>query len=139
MHTTIPNPLSALSHTFTIAVPTIYHQEIAAAYTNSWSDTSNAPIITYLSLSCGLNVYLTAHIVFYMVRAGHRINTTRIMYNRIACMFVQSTLFYLVPTLVFIALCAEQSLGQNLLFPIVCQIQASFVSRSRALVMRGSG
>lgn len=139
MHTTIPRLPPALSHTFTIAISITYHQEIAAAYTNSWSGASNAPIITYLSLSCGLNVYLTAHIVFYMVWTGRAINATRIMCNRIACMFIQSTLFYLVPTLVFIALCAERSLGQNLLFPIMCQIQASFVSRSHTLVMRGSG
>ena len=128
MHTTIPNFPPALSHTFTIAISTTYHQEIVAAYTNSWSGSPNAPIIIYLSLSCGLNVYLTAHIALYMVWTGRAINTTRIMCNRIACMFIQSTSFYLVPTLVFIALCAERSLGQNLLFPIMCQIQASFVS-----------
>ena len=50
-------------------------------------------------------------------------------------MFVQSTLFYLVPTLVFVALCAQRSIGQNLLFPIVCQIQVSFVSCLCALMI----
>ena len=139
MHTTVPRLPPTLSHTFTIVISTTYHREIAAAYTNSWSGASNAPIIIYLSLSCGLNVYLMAHIVFYLVWTGRAINATRIMCNRIACMFLQSTLFYLVPTLVFIALCAEQSLSQNLLFPIVCQIQASFFLRSCALVMRGPG
>jgi hypothetical protein len=42
-------------------------------------------------------------------------------------LFVQSALLYLVPTLIFIVLCAQRSLGQNLLFPILCQIQVSFV------------
>lgn len=124
-----------LSHISTIVVSSIYNQEIAAAYTNSWSDVSNTPIIAYLSLSCGLNVYLTTHIVLYMARITGKISKSRALCNRIASMFVQSTLFYLVPTLVFIALCAQRSLGQNLLFPIICQIQASSVSYSRALVV----
>jgi len=62
-----------------------------------------------------------------MVRVTPKVSRSRVLCNRIASMFVQSTLFYLVPTLVFIALCAQQSLGQNLLFPIICQIQASSV------------
>ena len=118
-----------------IVISSTYHQEIAAAYTNSWSDASNTSIITYLSLSCGLNVYLTAHIVFNMMQVARNIHTSRTTCNRIASMFIQSALFYLVPTLVFIALCAQRSFGQNVLFPIVCQIQVSFVSRSCTLVL----
>jgi hypothetical protein len=45
-------------------------------------------------------------------------------------MFVESALIYLVPTLVFIALCARRSIGQNLLFPVICQIQVCSVSFS---------
>ena len=136
MHKTTLNLPPALSHTFTIAVSTTYHQEIAAAYTNPRSNGSNAAIIAYLSLSCGLNAYLTAHIVFCMFQMARTVSTTRVMCHRIAFMFIQSALFYLVPTLVFIALCAERSFSQNLLFPIMCQIQASSVSRSCALVMQ---
>ena len=77
--------------------------------------------------------------MLYLVWTARSLGATQIMCHRIASMFIQSTLFYLVPTLVFIALCAQRSLGQNMLFPIMCQIQASFVSRSRALVMWGLG
>ncbi|KAF9652721.1 hypothetical protein BDM02DRAFT_3183406 [Thelephora ganbajun] len=119
--TTMILPLAMI--TSSIAISSVYIGEIAAAYTNSWSDTSNTPIITYLSLSCGLNVYLTAHIALYMVQLTRKISMSRALCNRIASMFVQSTLFYLIPTLVFIALCAQRDLGQNLLFPTLCQIQ----------------
>lgn len=129
----------ALSHISAIVVSSIYNQEIAAAYTDSWSDVPNTPIIVYLSLSCGLNVYLTTHIVLHMIRITRTISKSRMLCNRIASMFVQSTLFYLVPTLVFIALCAQRSLGQNLFFPIICQIQASSVSSSCILVVRRHG
>lgn len=138
MHTIISNS-PASSHISAIVISTTYNQEIAATYTNSWSDTSNTMMITYLSLSCGFNVYLTAHIVVYMVQSTRKNSATRILCNQIASMFVQSTLLYLVPTLVFIALCAERNLGQNLLFPLICQIQVSFVSHSYVLSMQRPG
>ena len=128
MCATIPDFPPTLSHIIITVVSSVYNQEIAAAYTNSWSDNTNTPIVIYLSLSCGLNFYLTAHIVWYMMQTTRSIGSSRVLCNRIATMFVHSALFYLVPTLVFIALCAQRSLAQNLLFPVICQIQASFVS-----------
>ena len=139
MHTIVPSIPLALSHISTTVVSSIYNQEIASAYTNSWSDISSTPIIVFLSLSCGLNVYLTIHIVLYMTRITRKISRSRALCNRIAFMFVQSALFYLAPTLVFIALCAQRNLGQNLLFPIIFQIQASFVSHQRVLVDQRPG
>ena len=122
-----PKHPSSLSHVFTIAVSSAYYREIAAAYTNSWSDASSTQMIIYLSLSCALNVYLTAHIVYVMVYLvwTNETSENRTVRRRIAAMFVQNTLLYLIPTLAFIVLCAQRSLGQNFLFPIMCQIQAS--------------
>jgi hypothetical protein len=131
VHTTIPSFSLTSSHIPATVISSIYHREIATAYTNSWSDAPNTAIITYLSLSCGFNVYLTTHIVFHMAQITQKIGPSRSLCHRIAYMFVQSTLFYLVPTLVFIALCAQRSLSQNLFFPIMCQAQASYVSHSR--------
>ena len=119
-----PAPFSYPSNT---AVSSIYVPEIAAAYTNPWSNTASTPMIAYLSLSCGLNVYLTTHIVCIMVHFKPKLSSSRALCNRIASLFVQSALLYLVPALIFIILCAQRSLGQNLLFPVVCQIQVSFV------------
>lgn len=127
-----PQLLPAFSHTPMIAVSSAFVEEIAAAYTSTWSNTPSTPVIAYLSLSCGLNVYLTVHIVCHMVQLTGRRTRSRDLCNRIASMFVQSALLYLVPTLVFVILCAQRSLAQNLLFPIVCQIQASFASCPRA-------
>lgn len=128
-----PPPFSYISN---IAVSSTYAQEIAAAYTNPWSSTPSAPIIAYLSLSCGLNVYLTTHIVCYMVQLTPNLTPSRALCNRIASLFVQSALLYLVPTLIFIVLCAQRNLGQNLLFPVLCQIQVSFVPHLRLLVLQ---
>lgn len=61
-----------------------------------------------------------------MVQFNPKVSTSRTLCNRIAALFVQSAFLYLVPTVIFIVLCAQRSLGQNLLFPIVCQIQVSF-------------
>lgn len=126
-----------LSYISNIAVSSTYIQDIAAAYTNSWSNAPNIPMIIYLSISCGFNIYLTAHIVCHMVQFAPRISTSRALCHRIAALFVQSALLYLIPTFVFIALCAQRSLGQNLLFPILCQLQVSLISGTRVLMMLG--
>ena len=115
-----------------IAVSSTCIQDIAAAYTSSWSDTSSAPIIAYLSISCGLNVYLTAHIVWHMVQFARKLGTSPTICYSVLSLFVRGALIYLVPTFVFIVLCAQRNLGQNLLFPIVCQLQASAARKSEA-------
>lgn len=105
-----------------IVVSSTYLPEIAGN-TSSVSIFPNTSIILCLSLSCGLNVYLTTHIVCYMVKLTPRCSTSRATCHRIASFFVQSALLHLVPTLIFIALCAKRNVAQDLLFPIMCQIQ----------------
>lgn len=119
--------LPPFSYAPNTAVSSTYVPEIAAAYTNHWSNTPSTPSIVYLSLSCGLNAYLTTHIVCCMVQFSPKISASRTLCNQIAALFVQSALLYLIPTLILIVLCAHRSLGQSLLFPIVCQIQVRLV------------
>lgn len=103
--------------------------QLTQPFANLWSTTSTNFAIPYWSISIGLNVLVTTMIVgrLYFIRRRTRAvlsNTHSRTYTSIASMLIESAALYTCTALVFLVTYARASNVQNLVLPLLGQVQA---------------
>ncbi|KAH8103707.1 hypothetical protein DFH11DRAFT_1734629 [Phellopilus nigrolimitatus] len=103
--------------------------QLTQPFANLWSTTAVNFGIPYWSLSAGLNVLVTALIVarLFLIRARTRavLSTHHARtYTGVAAMLVESAALYSAAALVFVVAYARGSNVQNLVLPLLGQVQA---------------
>jgi hypothetical protein len=117
------------SNLFISAIGSVFFRQFAAININPWAPTPTSHMIIYLSFSVSLNALLSGLIVTHLFRKGKATGAAGSsskfaeLYSRIVRMFVESFLLYATTALVFIGLCVERSFGQNIIFPVLGQMQ----------------
>jgi hypothetical protein len=106
---------------FVTVVSSFFIRDIAAVVINPWQSTRISTVIIYFSLSIGLNVCLTGLIIHRICWRSPSSTASTVM--RIAKIFAESAALFVITALIFIGLCLKRNFGQNIVLPILGQLQ----------------
>ena len=103
--------------------------QLTQPFANLWSKTTVNFGIPYWSISAGLNILVTSLIVARLYAIRRRTKAVLSAshsktYTSIAAMLVESAALYSVTALIFIITYARNSNVQNLMLPLLGQVQA---------------
>ena len=104
----------------------MFLRQLAAIGINPWTFTQRTPTIICLALSISVNICLTALIIYRLFHMSRGTYPVTISCTRIVAMFAESAALYVTTALIFVGLCIERNFAQNMVLPVLEQIQVSF-------------